>query len=219
MYFGYVYKITNLINNKIYVGQHTNAWVRRHQKLDPKYWGSGTYLRNAIEHDGKENFSIEILEWCKSEKELTEKELYWINELKALSEYGNYNLIDKPYPARDTNCNRHTFAEYNKTRDYSILSEHNRGSKMMTNGSDQMWVYQEDINKMLEQGWWFGSCKKRNRIYGPSWNKGKHGVQKNCKSVPGYVRITNGQRNTTVKPEELQSWLDKGYWKGITRHK
>lgn len=76
-YYGYIYKTTNLINEKFYIGQHTNPWVRKHQKIDSKYFGSGTYLKNAIEEYGIENFKCEIIEWCCTEDELNERELFW----------------------------------------------------------------------------------------------------------------------------------------------
>lgn len=217
-YYGYIYKTTNLINEKFYIGQHTNPWVRKHQKIDSKYFGSGTYLKNAIEEYGIENFKCEIIEWCCTEDELNERELFWIDNLKALHIYGNYNLINRPYIKRDK-INRPTFAKYNAERDYSELSDHNKGSKMMHNSIEQKWVYKDDIQKMLKEGWVFGSCKKRNRIYKEPWNKGKKGIQKNCKSVPGYIRVTNGKINTTIRPELLEEYLKKGYWKGITRKK
>jgi hypothetical protein len=49
-----VYKTTNLINNKIYIGVHS-------YKKYMGYIGSGTYITNAIKKYGKENFRFEIL--------------------------------------------------------------------------------------------------------------------------------------------------------------
>ena len=51
----YVYKITNKINNKIYVGQKTVG------ELDG-YWGSGKLINRSIEKYGVKNFIMEILE-------------------------------------------------------------------------------------------------------------------------------------------------------------
>ena len=73
MNYGYVYKTTNLINNKIYIGQH--KWTGH--EIDPKYLGSGKILKEAIKTYGKENFKCEILEWCESFDELNKRERYW----------------------------------------------------------------------------------------------------------------------------------------------
>jgi group I intron endonuclease len=71
-----IYKTTNLINGKFYIGQDS--------KNDPSYFGSGKLLHKAIEKYGIENFRKDILEQCISKHELNEREIYWILELKPV---------------------------------------------------------------------------------------------------------------------------------------
>jgi len=79
-----VYKTTNIINNKIYVGkQSTNR---------PSYLGSGKLLKEAIIKYGKENFIKEVLEVCDSLGMLARRELYWIRKLNSTNPYIGYNL-------------------------------------------------------------------------------------------------------------------------------
>ncbi len=77
-----VYKTTNLVNGKIYVGKDS--------KNKPTYLGSGMILKQAIEKYGKENFKKEILEYCSDLEILEEREIYWISELNSIED--GYNI-------------------------------------------------------------------------------------------------------------------------------
>ncbi|MBC8428286.1 hypothetical protein H8D04_00240 [bacterium] len=60
-----IYKTTNNINGKYYIGK---------SKYDnPEYIGSGIILKKAITKYGLENFSKEILEYCKTIDELNDR--------------------------------------------------------------------------------------------------------------------------------------------------
>ena len=76
-----IYKTTNKINGKIYIGKDT--------KNNPDYLGSGKILKMAIKKYGKQNFVKEILEYCNSEN-IDDREIYWIKELDSI-ELG-YNI-------------------------------------------------------------------------------------------------------------------------------
>lgn len=81
----YIYKITNKLNGKIYVGQHK---VIKKESLN-RYLGSGTLIKLAIKKYGKENFIKEILEYCTKDN-VSEREIYWIKKLNARN--NNYNI-------------------------------------------------------------------------------------------------------------------------------
>lgn len=78
-----VYKTTNLVNGKIYIGKDA--------KNDPKYLGSGILLKQAIKKHGRSSFVKEVLEYC-TECTINEREKYWIEYTNA-KEIG-YNLAD-----------------------------------------------------------------------------------------------------------------------------
>jgi hypothetical protein len=79
-----IYKTTNLLNGKIYVGKD--------EKNNPEYLGSGKILKLAVNKNGRENFKKEILETCTTRKELNNREKYWITELLATT-FG-YNISE-----------------------------------------------------------------------------------------------------------------------------
>ena len=72
--YGYIYKRENLINNKIYVGQH--KYVRESVELDPRYDGSGKVFQLAVEKYGIDNFTYEIIDSAETPEELNEKEIF-----------------------------------------------------------------------------------------------------------------------------------------------
>lgn len=80
-----IYRITNLINGKVYVGKH-----RTLDKND-SYMGSGKLLKRAISKYGIEQFKKEILFECSSEKEMNVKEAEIVNE-GFCSRNDTYNL-------------------------------------------------------------------------------------------------------------------------------
>ncbi len=64
----FIYKTTNLINGKFYIGMHIT------DDLNDGYLGSGKVLRRAIRKHGKENFIREILEFYETQDLLAEAE-------------------------------------------------------------------------------------------------------------------------------------------------
>jgi hypothetical protein len=81
-----IYKTSNLITCKSYIGKHTTS------NLEDGYLGSGKILGRSIKKHGIENFKKEILCYCNSRKELNEKERELIKEHNTLSPNG-YNLL------------------------------------------------------------------------------------------------------------------------------
>lgn len=107
----YIYKITNLINQKIYVGKTTTTIEKRwktHWEDSTRLDISNRPLYKAFNKYGKENFKIEELEEC-SIDELNSKEIYWIEKLGSFKygynatlggdgkHYADYDLIFNLY--------------------------------------------------------------------------------------------------------------------------
>ena len=72
-----IYKTTNLVNGKYYIGAH------RTENKNDSYLGSGVALRKAIQKHGIENFSREIIEECDSQDSMFDRERELISEVLA----------------------------------------------------------------------------------------------------------------------------------------
>lgn len=81
-----IYKITNIINNKIYIGKDT--------KDNPTYFGSGKLIKRAIKKYGISNFIKEIIDYSDNNEELCIKEIYWIKFYDATNPKIGYNIMD-----------------------------------------------------------------------------------------------------------------------------
>lgn len=93
---GYIYKITNKINNKVYIGQTTlkrasdrftrHKYQATHLELDKGV----SYIHRAMADSGIDNFEFTVIEEIGNDK-LNEREKYWIQQYNSLAPNG-YNL-------------------------------------------------------------------------------------------------------------------------------
>ena len=90
----YIYKITNNLNNKIYIGQTIrpveDRWKRHindalNNVLD-------THFARAIRYYKPENFSLTIIDTATTQDELNQKEQYWIQFYDSINQ--GYNETD-----------------------------------------------------------------------------------------------------------------------------
>lgn len=133
---GYIYKITNLINGKIYIGQHKKN-DNSLSELDTTYWASGVKINNAFKKYGYENFTREILCWCDSSEELNNKEIFFIDSYNATDNSIGYNI------AAGGNQGGNLVKGYSKEK----LIEH---CKKISEGNKRAWKNTTIRNKYLE---------------------------------------------------------------------
>ena len=69
-----IYKVTNKVNGKVYIGQSVDIGRRWRTHMTAK---DDIYFHKAIQKYGVENFEWEVIEQCKK-SELDERESYWI---------------------------------------------------------------------------------------------------------------------------------------------
>ena len=84
-----IYKITNKINGKIYIGKHEGT-----ESDYERYMGSGLLIRRAYEKYGVDNFIKETLEICEKKEILEEREKYWIKKYNSQNKEIGYNITE-----------------------------------------------------------------------------------------------------------------------------
>lgn len=95
----YLYKITNMINGKIYIGVHST------DNLNDSYMGSGVALHRAFEKYGIENFRKEILMFFHNNQELYNKESEIVTE-SFVERKDTYNMTTGGYGAQSGKYNQ-----------------------------------------------------------------------------------------------------------------
>ena len=90
----WIYKITNIQNNKVYIGQTVRPIEQRFKRhlTDALNNILDTHFARAIRKYGKENFIIEQIDEAQTQDELNQKEQYWIKYYNSVNE--GYNETD-----------------------------------------------------------------------------------------------------------------------------
>ena len=100
----WIYKITNIQNNKVYIGQTIRPIKQRFNRHINDALNNilDTHFARAIRKYGKDNFKIEIIDTANNQNELNQKEQYWIQF---------YNSVEKGYNETDaiSKCGGNTY--------------------------------------------------------------------------------------------------------------
>lgn len=206
-----IYKTTNLINGKFYVGQDSNN--------NPEYYGSGNLLKKAIKKYGKENFIKETLEVCSTEEELNEREKYWIKETKV-QELG-YNIADGG-TGGNTMCeeNRERIINGFKGRKHRqesiekmrIKRKPKLSNKEIERRSKKLKEMRNDPEFMQKQEIGFKNCKNMN--YSPEFLAMQKSENKRGEKSPNWGRKASEETRQKLSksykrsPERTQKFLE-----------
>lgn len=169
---GYIYKITNNINNKIYIGQtikerptdrfSQHRYLARHSKQEKGI----SYLHQAMAKYGVDNFTFEVIENIENDK-LNEREQYWIAQYNSLVPQG-YNLTiggegTPEYSRPQTLEEREKRKQSNK----QFYIDHPEALQKISERTKKLWENEEYRKKVTESN-------KRFAQEHPDLNKGQN---------------------------------------------
>lgn len=139
---GFVYKWTNLLNDKWYIGSHRGS-------VDDGYIASGVFIRQSIEKHGIENFHREIL-YVGEDFRTREKEI--LLELDAAKDPKSYNMINY---AGDNFPSKRLTGDENPAKRPEVrkkLSQSKKGKYLGEENSQfgTVWLYDPSTNQTLK---------------------------------------------------------------------
>ena len=222
--YGYVYRTTNLINGKIYIGKH------RSEGFDTSYKGSGSLLWKAINKYGWESFSTELLASCFSLEELNEEEKLLISYFDSNNRsigynilpggdggalygelngfYGKHHTPEVRSIIREALLNAWQDDEYRENAHISRLGNQNSAGTIWIHKGDQdKRANKYNLDSYLEQGWELG-CS-------PSSTEKKRQASLGRKNNLGKIRIHKDDQGKMVDQVQLQSYLNLGWELGM----
>lgn len=148
----YIYRITNLVNGKTYIGQHKFSLGKKDY-----YKGSGVLLKPALKKYGIENFKKDIIEVALSRFEANVLEKYYIAKERAIGK-AEYNLADGGEGTSGLN-------PWNKGIPHTDEARHKMSESQKGNQNHKGKPCSEETKRKISE-------VKKGR---PTWNKGKNG--------------------------------------------
>lgn len=243
-----IYKTTNLVNQKIYIGAHST------DDIDDGYMGSGYNLNEAIKKYGKNNFERTILhvlpdpvKMFEREKEIVNKEFLSRPDVYNIVEGGNgginkgaKGLKHMHHSEKKIRIAVHPSAIKKMEKDGFILG---RGTSSTTN---TIWIHKSEQKKMinpnelilyLEKGWVKGLPKSptKDKIWIFNENTNEYSlcssVELSTKLNEGWIKkkwtpvkqgetlwINDGKINLRIKKDDFIEYENKGWNKGMIQN-
>jgi hypothetical protein len=201
-----VYKVTNLINGKIYVGLHVT------KDLDDNYLGSGKQIQAAVKKYGRENFKREYIKICETPEEMYNLEAEIVNE-DFVKSPTTYNM-----KTGGTGSWYHINANPEKYRELRSKATKERNANWAENPfKDPEW--QKKFNSMTTPEIVKDLGRRANTPEAiakkkATWQKNKRG-QGEKNSQFGTCWITHSELgNKKIDNTDLDKFLSLGYTKG-----
>ncbi len=201
----FIYKTTNLLNGKYYIGMHST------NNLNDDYLGSGTYFRRSVKKHGKKNFKLEILEILPDRKQLAKRE----QEIVTLDEITKKECMNLKLGGEGGNTGKngeHLGGDKFKAANEYWLRNPDKRIEQTSNAGKTTWLSKTESEQQLTlQRLNFKNKKHTKKI------KVQIGLSNSIKqkgsenSQYGTMWITNGTENKKVKKESV---IPEGWNKG-----
>lgn len=153
----FIYKITNTVNKKIYIGQSIRPIEQRFRRHinDAVNNNLDTHFARAIRKYGQDKFIIEQIDAANSQDELNKKEQYWIKYYDAVNK--GYNETDAIYK-----CGGNTYKSKSDKEMAEIISKI-RASKLNSSNPNSRTI--KCLNTKTNEELIFSTLKERQEYF------------------------------------------------------
>lgn len=212
---GYIYKITNKINNKIYIGKTKDTIELRfkgHVRDAQKYKDGNfrSHLYEAMNLYGIENFTVQEIESCNYDL-LSEREQYWIKYYNSQDGDVGYNICKggEGGPGGPMMQGKHHSLQTRQWMSDSRKGTQNSNYGNRWNQSDEL----KQLHSVLSSG-------ENNGMYGKKHTEGTKKLISERNS--GKVAYSNVEKDIVkmIAKGEIEKYVSQGWIKGnIHKHK
>lgn len=188
--YGYIYKTTNLVTGKIYIGQKKSKRFKGNA-----YLGSGKKLKDAINKYGKDAFNVELLEEIDCLEKMDDREIYWISYYDSTNKDIGYNMSNGGNVNRALSGENHPLYHKGHTLE---------SRKKMSDSHKGVPLSKEHIQRRVEsrKGYHHSDETKR------KISKSNSLVKQNS------IWVNDGIHCKQIKKEELDTYLKLGFVRG-----
>lgn len=142
-----IYKYTNLINNKIYIGQTRKSLEER--AINGSNYKGSTYFYNAIKQYGWENFKGEVLEEVDSVEMANKREKFYINLYNSTNKDIGYNITSVGWNCEMAEETKNIISEKAKERYKDKTKNPMYGKKHSEESLEKMSLKKQGINNPM----------------------------------------------------------------------
>lgn len=168
----YIYRITNNINHKTYIGQHKTSSILK----DDGYMGSGLLINAAYKKYGIENFTKIIITAAPTRFEANVLEKYYIAKERKENKNGCYNIADGGYTFSELSHSKVSREKALDTRRKNGTLKHSEETKKkISEATKGRTPWDKGIKR--------GPCSEETKKKISEANKGKHLSEETKKKI------------------------------------